>query len=193
MKNSNVFVHEKAICDSPHVGEGTRIWDFSHVLKEARIGKNCNICAHVFVENRAIIGDGCTIKNGVSVWDDVTLEDGVFVGPNAVFTNDMRPRAFLKRGGTHFLPTTVKRGATIGANSTIVCGITIGEYSMIGAGSVVIHDVPPHTLMVGNPAHPLGRICFCGERLVQGDFCPVCEKPLAQNSAEQAVRLLSKD
>jgi UDP-2-acetamido-3-amino-2,3-dideoxy-glucuronate N-acetyltransferase len=193
MANSKeVFVHEKAICDSPNVGEGTRIWDFSHVLKGARIGSNCNICAHVFIENRAVIGDNCTVKNGVTIWDEVRLEDGVFVGPNAAFTNDFRPRAFIKRGGTHFMPTLVKRGATIGANATIVCGITIGEFAMVGAGAVVTRDVPAHSLVVGNPARSIGKICFCGERLVKDDFCPVCEKKLSENSSEMAIKLLSK-
>jgi len=186
------FIHEKAICDSSDIGDGTRIWGFSQVLKGAKIGKNCNVCAHSFIESKVVIGDNCTIKNGVAIWDCITLEDGVFVGPCAVFTNDFKPRSFLKRGGSHFLPTLLKRGVTIGANATIVCGVTIGEFAMVGAGAVVTKDVPKHTLVVGNPARAIGMICFCGERLTTDDYCPVCKKALSQNSMEQTIKLLSK-
>ena len=190
--STKCFVHEKGICDSPNVGEGTRIWAFSHVLPGATIGKNCNICENVFIENKVTIGNNCTIKNGVSVWDCVTLEDGVFLGPSCAFTNDFRPRSFIKRGGTHFLPTLLKTGCTIGANATIVCGITIGEYSMVGAGAVVTKDVAPFTLVVGNPARSIGRICYCGERLNQEEFCRICETSLSKNSAEMAAKLLGQ-
>jgi len=188
----NFFVHERAVCDSKNIGEGTRIWGFSHVLKGAKIGRHCNIGEHVFIENEVIIGDDCTVKNGVAVWDKVTLEDGVFLGPYAVFTNDLKPRSFLKRGSESFLPTVLKRGVTLGANVTIVCGVTIGEFALIGAGAVVTRDVPPHALMLGNPARQKGLVCFCGETLVKDDFCPACEKVLGQNSMEQAKRLFSK-
>ncbi|MCB0403420.1 MAG: N-acetyltransferase [Bdellovibrionales bacterium] len=159
------FVHEKAICESQKIGEGTRIWGFSHVLPGAVIGKGCNLGEHVFVENHVSIGNGCTIKNGVSLWDKVTLEDDVFVGPHAVFTNDMNPRAFSKKGQAGFLPTHVCRGATIGANATIVCGVTIGEYAFVGAGAVVTRDVAPYTLVVGNPARAIGKVDKSGNRL----------------------------
>ncbi len=189
--NEKFFVHQNALCDSKEIGEGTRIWGFSQVLKGARIGKNCNICAHAFIENKVVIGNNCTIKNGVAVWDCVTLEDGVFVGPYAVFTNDLKPRAFLKRGGTHFLPTVLKRGCTLGANCTIVCGVTIGEFAMVGAGAVVTKDVAPHTLVVGSPARPVGMLCFCGERLDTNNFCRPCKKTLSENSMEKTIQLLS--
>jgi acetyltransferase-like isoleucine patch superfamily enzyme len=182
------FVHPQALCDSDRVGQGTRIWAFSHVLAQARIGRDCNLGEHVFVENDVRIGDGCTIKNGVAIWDRVVLEDHVFVGPNAVFTNDLRPRAFIKRGAELFLPTIVCQGATIGANATIVCGITIGAFAMIGAGAVVTRDVPAHTLVAGNPARPLGRICFCGTRLDPQDSCSACGLPLARNSLQKCAR-----
>lgn len=192
MSPPDFFVHERAICESRDLGRGTRVWAFSHVLAGASIGENCNVGEHVFIENRVKIGNGCTIKNGVAIWDEVTLEDGVFVGPYAVFTNDFRPRAFIKRGGTHFLPTRVKRGATLGANCTVVCGVTIGEYAMIGAGAVVTRDVPPHTLLAGNPAREIGRICFCGERLDTEDYCAPCGVPLPQNSAGRAAARYGK-
>jgi UDP-2-acetamido-3-amino-2,3-dideoxy-glucuronate N-acetyltransferase len=181
------FVHELAICDSRQIGAGTRIWAFSHVLREAKIGSHCNVGEHVFIENKVTIGDRCTIKNGVAVWDLVTLEDGVFVGPNAVFTNDLRPRAFLRRPEV-FLPTRLQRGATIGANATIVCGTTIGQYAFVGAGAVVVRDVPPHALVVGNPARVIGRVCFCGATLDPHDYCGECELPLAANSEADTIR-----
>lgn len=171
LSRTEFFVHEKALCESSKVGKGTRIWAFAHVLPEASIGENCNIGEGVFIENRVIIGNGCTIKNGVSLWDCVTLEDDVFVGPNAVFTNDFTPRAFIKRGISLYRPTLVRRGATLGANATLICGHTIGEYAMVGAGCVVSKDVPPHALVVGNPMRVIGRVCFCGFRLDADGYC----------------------
>lgn len=151
------FVHSHALLESNQVGKNTRIWAFAHVLPDATIGADCNICDHVFIENDVVIGDRVTIKCGVQVWDGITLEDDVMVGPNATFTNDLYPRSKqpfeLKR-------TTVKKGASIGANATILCGITIGENAMVGAGSVVLKDVPPNAVVVGNPA----RIIRCEEK-----------------------------
>lgn len=189
--NRSFFVHEKGICDSESIAEGTRIWAFAHVMKGAQIGRKCNIGEHSYVEGKVTIGNGCTIKNGVAVWDAVTLEDDVFVGPYVVFTNDFRPRAFLKRGGSQYLPTLLKKGCTLGANSTIICGVTIGQYAMVGAGSVVSKDVPAHTLVVGNPARLIGRVCFCGERLNARDFCPQCRLVLSENSVEKTIQKLS--
>lgn len=185
------FLHDKAICDATNVGPGTRIWAFSHVLSGASIGQDCNICEHVFIENRVVVGSHCTIKSGVYLWDLVTLEDGVFVGPSVSFTNDLRPRAFLKRGDAGFLPTLVKRGATIGANATIICGVTLGEYSMVGAGSVVTKDVPAFTVVVGNPARPVGRICYCAAPLDSKDYCSGCEQKLIENSEAKTISLYS--
>lgn len=182
--HSSFFVHDKALCDSTQVGEGTRIWGFSHVLKQAVIGKNCNIGEHVFIENKVVIGNGCTIKNGISIWDKITLEDHVFLGPYVVFTNDLRPRAFIKHGIEKYLPTVLKRGCTVGANTTIICGVTIGEYAMVGAGSVVTRDVVPHGLVVGNPARMIGRVCYCGAKLNPRDLCSDCKKPLSENSIQ---------
>jgi UDP-2-acetamido-3-amino-2,3-dideoxy-glucuronate N-acetyltransferase len=185
----NYFVHERAICESKQIGSGTRIWAYAHILPGAKVGANCNLGENVFVENKVSIGAHCTIKNGVSLWDFVTLEDGVFVGPNAVFTNDLRPRAFIRRNSDAFLPTRVMRGASIGANVTIICGATIGPYALIGAGTVVVGDVPPHALVVGNPGKVIGKVCFCGAAINAHDFCAACNLPLSANSETQAAHL----
>src|SRR5678816_3436222 len=131
----NFFVHPRALCESTNIGEKTRIWAFAHVLPGARIGGDCNICDHVFIENDVVIGDRVTIKSGVQLWDGIELEDDVFVGPNATFTNDPFPRS--KHVPTAFSRTLVKRGASIGANATILPGLTIGSHAMVGAGAVV--------------------------------------------------------
>lgn len=151
------MIHPKADVLSNFIGEDTSIWQFSVVLPEARIGRNCNICAHVFIENDVVVGDNVTIKNGVQLWDGVTIEDNVFIGPNATFTNELIPRS-----KTHclenFKETVVRVGASIGANVTILPGVVIGEYALIGAGSVITSDVPPYTLYYGNPARQQGYI-----------------------------------
>lgn len=189
---AGVLVHERAICESVDVGQGTRLWAFSHVMAGARVGSDCNIGEHVFIENGATIGDRCTIKNGVAVWTAVSLENDVFVGPYAVFTNDLRPRAFLKRPLSDFLPTRVGEGASIGANSTIVCGVTIGRFSLVAAGAIVTRDVPSHSLVAGNPARVMGRVCYCGSRLLAKDTCPECHLSLSVNSLEQVRKFLKK-
>lgn len=161
----DVFVHPQGLCESDQVGAGTRVWAFAHVMKGASVGKGCNVGGGAFIEAGAVVGNRVTIKNNVLVWDRVTVGDDVFLGPNAVFTNDMLPRAAFKKPSDEFLPTVVGRGASIGANATIVCGTTIGEGAFVGAGSVVVDDVPPFALVVGNPARPIGWVCACGERL----------------------------
>ena len=147
-------IHPSADVQTQHIGTGTQIWQHVVVLPGARIGRNCNINAMVFVENDVRVGDNVTVKCGVQLWDGVTLEDDVFVGPNATFTNDRYPRS--KRYAEDVERTRVKRGATIGANATILCGLTIGRNAMIGAGSVVTHDVPDGELWAGNPARCCG-------------------------------------
>jgi UDP-2-acetamido-3-amino-2,3-dideoxy-glucuronate N-acetyltransferase len=150
------FVHPQGLCESPHVGAGTRIWAFAHVLPGARIGADCNICDHVFIENDVEVGDRVTVKSGVQLWDGIRLGDDVFVGPNATFTNDKFPRS--RRWKTDLPLTRVGDGASIGANATILPGITIGRNAMIGAGSVVTANVPPNAIAYGNPARIRGYV-----------------------------------
>jgi UDP-2-acetamido-3-amino-2,3-dideoxy-glucuronate N-acetyltransferase len=144
------FLHDHGICESTNIGDGTRIWAFAHVLPGAVIGRDCNICDHVFVENDVVVGDRVTVKSGVQLWDGVRLGNDVFVGPNATFTNDIHPRSRQWRDS--FPLTHVGEGASIGANATILPGITIGRGAMVGAGSVVRRDVPPNAVVYGNPA-----------------------------------------
>lgn len=148
------FVHANGICESTQIGPGTRIWAFAHVLNRARIGADCNICDHVFIENDVVVGDRVTIKSGVQLWDGIRLENDVFVGPNASFTNDLFPRSM--HHPQQYAQTRVCVGASIGANATILPGLTIGRSAMVGAGAVVTHDVPPHAIVVGNPARIVG-------------------------------------
>ncbi len=144
------FVHPQAICESPNLGNGTRIWAFAHILPGARIGEECNICDHVFIENDVVLGDRVTVKCGVQLWDGLDIANDVFIGPNATFANDKYPRV---RCPQEAIPrTTVRAGASIGANSTILPGITIGQRAMVGAGAVVTRDVPAKAVVVGNPA-----------------------------------------
>lgn len=149
------MIHPLANCQS-NIPDSTNIWQFCVVLPKAKIGKNCNICSHCFIENEVEIGDGCVIKCGVQIWDGITIEDNVMIGANVTFTNDMYPRAHNKNWKMLF--TRVCKGATIGAGSTILPGLTIGEGSMIGAGSVVTHDVPAGEIWVGNPARFLKKV-----------------------------------
>lgn len=151
-----VEIHPLSDVQSQNIGEGTRIWQFCVVLPEAVIGRGCNICAHVLIENDVVVGDNVTVKSGVQLWDGVRIEDNVFVGPNVTFTNDLVPRS--KRYPEAFARTTIKKGASIGANSTIVAGHTIGEYALVGAGSVVTKDIPAYTVWYGNPARQKGYI-----------------------------------
>ena len=153
---ADAFVHPQALCESPHLGAGTRIWAFAPVLPGARIGADCNVCDHGFIENDVLVGDRVTIKCGVQLWDGVRLEDDVFVGPNATFTNDIFPRS--KQYPQAFAHTEVRRGASIGANATILPGVTIGSRAMVGAGAVVTRNVPPNAVVVGNPAKIVGYV-----------------------------------
>jgi UDP-2-acetamido-3-amino-2,3-dideoxy-glucuronate N-acetyltransferase len=144
------YQHPNALVESDSIGAGTRIWAFAHVLPGARIGQNCNICDGVFVEGKVVVGDRVTVKCGVQLWDGVELEDDVFVGPNATFTNDRFPRS--REYPDAFLKTVIRKGASIGANATILPGLTIGKRAMVGAGAVVTKDVPANAVVVGNPA-----------------------------------------
>lgn len=144
------FIHELADVASSEIGHGTRIWQFVVVLQGARIGKDCNICAQTLIESDVIIGDNVTVKSGVQLWDGTRIENSVFIGPNATFTNDRHPRS--KEYPPEFAQITIKHHASIGANATLLPGITVGEYAMVGAGAVVIQDVPTKAIVVGNPA-----------------------------------------
>lgn len=158
------MIHPKSDVLSNSVGKDTSIWQFCVVLPEAKIGRNCNICAHVFIENKVVVGDNVTIKNGVQLWDGVTIEDNVFIGPNATFTNELIPRS-KAHSPEKIQETIVKTGASIGANVTILPGVVIGEYAFIGAGSVITTNVPPYSVFFGNPARHQGYITEEGERL----------------------------
>ncbi len=176
----NFFVHETSTVESGcEISEGTKIWHFSHIMPNATIGKNCVLGQNVFVGKGVKIGNNVKIENNVSVFEGVTLEDDVFCGPSAVFTNVINPRSHVSRKH-EFMPTLVKRGATIGANATIVCGITIGKYAFIGAGSVVTRDIPDYALAYGSPARIQGWVCNCGVKLDFGKksetVCSRCGK-----------------
>lgn len=149
-------IHPLADVKSCHIGDNTNVWQFCVILHGAVIGRNCNICAHVLIENDVKIGDRVTIKSGVQIWDGVELEDDVFVGPNVTFTNDLFPRS--KRYPQFFAKTIIKKGASIGANSTIIAGHTIGEYALIGAGSIVTKNIPSNTVWYGNPVQQKGYV-----------------------------------
>ena len=149
------MIHPRSECKAA-VPQSTNVWQFCVIFPEAKIGANCNICAHVLIENDVVIGDNVTVKSGVQLWDGVTVEDNVFIGPNVTFTNDLFPRS--KVYPESFAKTTIKKGASIGANATILCGITIGENAMVGAGSVVTKDVPAGEVWAGNPARFIRKI-----------------------------------
>jgi len=179
--DSGFFVHESSYIDeNVHIGKGTKIWHFSHVLSNSTIGQNCNIGQNVVIGPDATIGNQCKIQNNVSVFKGVTLEDGVFCGPSMVFTNIYNPRAEIVKMD-QVRPTLVKHGTTLGANCTIVCGVTIGRYAFIGAGAVVIKDVQNHALVVGNPARHIGWACTCGERISDNLACSSCDKKYKKN------------
>jgi UDP-2-acetamido-3-amino-2,3-dideoxy-glucuronate N-acetyltransferase len=150
------FIHPLSDVNSKNIGENTRIWQFSVVLEQAIIGKNCNICAHTLIENDVVIGNNVTIKSGVFLWDGITVEDDVFIGPNATFTNDKKPKS--KHYPDHFLSTLIEKCASIGANATILPGLKIGKYSLVGAGAVVTKDVPEFSIVAGNPAKVIGQV-----------------------------------
>ena len=145
-----MFIHPNSDVQTKQIGDGTRIWQYVVVLPGAVIGRDGNICSHCFIENKVVLGDRVTVKCGVQLWDGITLEDDVFVGPNVTFTNDLQPRS--RNAAAQLLPTLVKKGASLGANATILPGLTIGEGAMVGAGSVVTKNIPPGVTVVGNPA-----------------------------------------
>jgi len=165
--------HTAVVDDGASIGEGSKIWHFSHVCGNAVVGLECNIGQNVFIDNGAVVGNRCKIQNNVSVYKHVTLEDEVFCGPSMVFTNVYNPRAHIRKMD-EARPTLVRERATLGANCTIVCGNTVGRYAFVGAGAVVTKSVPDHALVVGSPARRIGWVCACGERLGEDLACPAC-------------------
>lgn len=164
-KENNYYVHETAVVDAGcHVGDGTKIWHFSHLMAGCSVGTQCNVGQNVFIADGVVLGDRVKVQNNVSIYAGVTCADDVFLGPSAVFTNVVNPRSEVCRKG-QYARTRVGRGATVGANATIVCGHDIGEYAFVGAGAVVTHDVPAFALVVGTPARVIGWMSRRGHRL----------------------------
>ena len=181
---TNVFIHPTATVETDRIGERTRIWAYTHVMRDVSIGADCNIGSHCFIESGVTIGDGVTIKNGNMVWDGVELRDGAFVGPGVVFTNDRYPRsprlpqAARRYADRRWLePTVIEHGASLGAGVIILAGVTLGRFCMVGAGATVTRSIPPYSLVVGSPARPRGWVCHCGRPLVLSPAeasCPAC-------------------
>lgn len=175
------YVHESSyIDDNVEIGEGTKIWHFSHVQCGARIGKNCSLGQNVNIGNHVHIGNGVRIQNNVSIYEGVELEDHVFCGPSCVFTNVATPRSKFPVNGA-YKKTLIKEGASLGANSTIVCGHTVGKYALIGSGAVVTKDVKDYALMVGVPAKQIGWVCECGKRLDESLVCSCGQSFVLEN------------
>ena len=179
-----MFIHQTSFVDKgAKIGEGTKIWHHSQISEGAQIGQNCVIGHNCFIASKAKLGKGVKLESNIDVWDLVTLEDYVFVGPSAVFTNDLNPRAKYPKSKFpecgKWLPTLVKEGASIGANATIVCGNTIGKWAMIGAGAVVTKNIPDYALAVGIPAKIIGWFCECGNKLEfqpEKAICQICSR-----------------
>jgi len=184
------FVHESSYVDEPcDIGEGTKIWHFSHIMSNCKIGKNCNVGQNVVISPNVTLGNNVKIQNNVSVYTGVVCEDDVFLGPSCVFTNVINPRSFIERKSEYRI-TTVKKGASIGANATIVCGHDIGKFAFIGAGCVVTKNIPDYALVVGNPSKIIGYVCECGNRLEFKNneaTCSYCHKKyeITENRMEE--------
>jgi UDP-2-acetamido-3-amino-2,3-dideoxy-glucuronate N-acetyltransferase len=195
MPDRPYFVHPSSYIDEPVIiGAGTKIWHFSHVMQDSRIGDRCNIGQNVVISPQVTIGSNVKIQNNVSIYTGCVLEDDVFCGPSMVFTNVVNPRSHVTRKD-EYKTTLVKRGASLGANCTVVCGHTIGRYAFVGAGSVVTRDVPDYALIYGNPARVHGWMCACGIKL---DFagseraaCPACGQCYIKQA--QSVNLISPE
>lgn len=169
----SVYIHDTAnVSPDAQIGDNSKIWINSQIREGSSIGSNCILSKDTYIDHGVTIGNNVKVQNGVSIYSGVTIEDDVFIGPNAAFTNDLVPRAF--NTDWTITPTLVKKGASIGANSTIICGNILGEYSMVGAGSVVTKNVPKYTLVVGNPAKILYKICKCGFKIEKGETCNKC-------------------
>lgn len=189
--DKSYFVHASSCVDEGcEIGEGTKIWHFSHIMKGCRIGRHCNIGQNVVVSPDVILGDGCKVQNNVSIYTGVICEDGVFLGPSCVFTNVINPRAFIERK-SEYRRTVIKKGASVGANATIVCGHEIGCYALVGAGSVVTKDVPDYAMVYGVPAGIRGYVCQCGEEIEFSAFravCPACGRKYQMNETDSVIK-----
>lgn len=190
MAKNNYFVHPSSYVDEGcTIGDGTKIWHFSHIMSGCIIGPRCNIGQNVVISPGVKLGEGCKIQNNVSVYTGVECEDGVFLGPSCVFTNVINPRAFIERK-SEYRRTVVKKGASIGANATIVCGHNVGRYAFVGAGAVVTKDVPDYAMVYGSPATVRGYVCQCGEKLRFQDriaCCPVCGKQYRKEQGTDCI------
>ncbi len=178
------MIHRSSSVQSKQVGKDTNVWQYVIILEDAVIGNQCNICSHCFIENEVVIGDRVTIKCGVQIWDGITIEEDVFVGPNVTFINDKYPRSKQYKEPQR---TIVKKGASIGGNATILCGISIGKWVIVGAGSVVTKDVPDHAIVYGSPARIKGYVCECTESLIFMDSKAKCECGKAYELHEKNV------
>ncbi len=193
MMGKKYFAHETAVIDDGcTIGEGTKIWHFSHIMSQSVLGENCNIGQNVLVSPEVVLGNNVKVQNNVSIYTGVTCEDDVFLGPSMVFTNVINPRSGVNRRG-QYDKTLVKKGATIGANATIVCGHDIGEYAFVGAGTVVTKTVKPYALVVGNPARQIGWMSEYGHRLAFDEhgiaICPESkEKYILENNEVKKIK-----
>lgn len=189
---SDYYVHETSLIgDGVKIGDHTRVWQFCNIMSGVTIGRDCNIGQNVFIETGVKLGDCVKVKNNISLYQGVECEDGVFLGPNCVFTNVINPRSFIEKKD-QLRRTIVKKGATIGANATIVCGNSIGRYAMVGVGSVVTKDVADYELVVGNPARKMGYVCKCGERLAEAGEKYICNSCGRQYVLEDSI-MVSKE
>jgi len=190
------FAHETAVIDEgAEIGAGTRIWHFSHIMSDSKIGRNCNFGQNVVVSPGCVIGDNVKVQNNVSIYTGVILDDDVFCGPSMVFTNVINPRSHIVRRD-EYRTTRVGRGATIGANATIICGHDLGKYCFVGAGAVVTRAVPDFGLILGNPGRLVGYVCYCGDRLPippgtpdgGGSTCESCGRTYGMTEGELTLR-----
>jgi acetyltransferase-like isoleucine patch superfamily enzyme len=178
----DVFIHPQALVEPGAVlGPGTRVWAFSHLLPGVRVGRDCNLCDHVFLEGDVVVGDRVTVKSGVQLWNGVRLEDDVFIGPNATFVNDLFPRS--KDYPREFARTLVRRGASVGANATLLAGIVVGPGALVGAGAVVTSDVPPNAIVVGNPARITGYVDAREKKALESQSATAADAPLRVRGA----------
>lgn len=174
-RKAAIFVHESSYIDEEcEIGEGTKIWHFSHIMSKSKIGNDCNIGQNVFVSSGVILGNNVKVQNNVSIYTGVICEDNVFLGPSCVFTNVTNPRSLINRKN-EYKATLIKEGASVGANATIICGHTVGKFALIGAGSVITKDVKDYELIIGNPGKRIGWVCQCGERIAVNNGEAACK------------------